>query len=181
MLWDLFITFFVIGSVSFGGGYAMIPVIEREVVQNHGWMTIQQFTDAIAIAGMSPGPIAANSAIFIGYQVAGLAGATLAAIGMVLPSLILITFIAGFFYKMRKNPVFRSVFYGLRPIITGLIIFAAVRFAFKNGVISFNLSAHMFMMLFIFSVSLFVLLKYRWHPALVIIASGLFGMIVFSI
>lgn len=97
ILIDLFLTFFKIGLVSFGGGYAMIPVIEAEVVSKHDWMTTQEFTDVIAVASMSPGPIATNSAIFIGYNTAGLPGAIFSTIGSVLPSLIIILIIAMFF------------------------------------------------------------------------------------
>ena len=130
----LFWTFLLIGAVSFGGGYAMIPVIEAEV-SKHGWMTTQEFTDVIAVAGMSPGPIATNSAIFVGYHTASLPGAVAATIGMVLPSLAIILIIASFFFKFHQLPIVQSAFYGLRPIITGLIIYSAIHFALSNQLI----------------------------------------------
>lgn len=89
ILFELFWMFLLIGFVSFGGGYAMIPIIEIEVIKK-GWMTTQEFTDVIAVAGMSPGPIATNSAIFVGYQVEGITGAIAAGLGMVIPSLLLV-------------------------------------------------------------------------------------------
>jgi chromate transporter len=179
MLWELFRTFLMIGFVSFGGGYAMIPVIEMEVAK-HGWMTTQEFTDVIAIAGMSPGPIATNSAIFVGYQTAGLSGALVSAAGMVLPSLSIILLVATVFYRLHKNKSVKSAFYGLRPIITGLIIYAAIRFAISNEVISMVFSWHMVSLLSIFSLSLIGLFRFRMHPAFVILLSGLAGITFFG-
>ena len=102
VLWQLFYTFFIIGFVSFGGGYAMIPIIETEVMQ-HGWMTSEQLTNMIAIAGMSPGPIGANIAVLIGYSTAGLPGAIISTLGILLPSLILVLIVATFLYETSSS------------------------------------------------------------------------------
>lgn len=174
-LWELFITFFMIGFVSFGGGYAMIPVIKEEVVYNHSWMTAQAFTDVIAVAGMSPGPIATNTSIFVGYQIAKLPGAIVSALGMTLPSLIIILIVASFFYKVYKSVWVKSAFYGLRPIITGLIFYAALTFAYENGLVS-SFSWHTVSLLAIYAVALFALIKLKTHPIVVILASGLVGI-----
>jgi chromate transporter len=179
VMWELFSTFFIIGFVSFGGGYAMIPVIETEVSQ-HGWMTMQQFTDVIAIAGMSPGPIAANSAILVGYSTAGVTGAIISALGILLPAIILVIVIATFFTKFHHYPIVQSMFYGLRPIVTSLIIYAAISFALTNKLISLNVSWQTVSLLLVFGLSLFALLKLRWHPAYVIILSGLVGVVLYS-
>lgn len=176
--WDLFITFLMIGFVSFGGGYAMIPVIERQVTE-HGWMSIQDFTDVIAVAGMSPGPIGTNSAIFVGYQVAGLSGAVFAAAGMVLPSLLIVILVGLFFSKMDKNKWVQSAFYGLRPIITGLIFYGAIRFAVSNHIIGVMSMDTLGALLF-FGCSLIALLRFRMHPFYVIIISGLSGVAIYS-
>ncbi|MED4696560.1 chromate transporter [Peribacillus frigoritolerans] len=178
-LWELFSTFFIIGFVSFGGGYAMIPVIESEVSQ-HGWMTTQEFTDIIAISGMSPGPVTANSAILVGYSTAGLAGAISSALGILLPAIIIVTVIATFFSKLNHYPVVQSMFYGLRPIVTSLIIFAAIRLALSNHMIAVNVSWHTISLLIVFGLSLFALMKLRWHPAYIIILSGLVGVVLYS-
>lgn len=179
MLWQLFITFFMIGFVSFGGGYAMIPVIKEEVVYQHGWMSATAFTDVIAVAGMSPGPIATNTSVFVGYQVAGVPGAIVSALGMTLPSLIIILIVASFFYKVYNNRYVKSAFYGLRPIITGLIFYAAIMFAVENG-LTRSVSWHTFSLLAIFAGSLFALIRLKTHPVAVILLSGLIGMAVYG-
>ncbi|PIC70305.1 chromate transporter [Sporosarcina sp. P16b] len=177
ILFELFKTFFTIGLISFGGGYAMIPVIELEVTQ-HDWMTIQEFTDIIAIAGMSPGPIATNSAIFVGYRTAGFSGALVSAFGMILPSLIIILIISTFFNRANKHRTVQSAFYGLRPIIVGLIIYAAIKFAVSNELLG-TLSFHSISLLGIFGTALLALIKFSVHPALVIIAAGAIGMVFY--
>lgn len=177
ILLKLFWTFLMIGSVSFGGGYAMIPVIEIEVSKN-GWMTTQEFTDVIAIAGMSPGPIATNSAIFVGYHTAGFFGAAFSALGMVLPSLIIILIIASFFKRVSDHRLVKSAFYGLRPVITGLIIYAAINFAISNDLIA-SLSWHTFSLIAIYIAALFGLTYLKLHPLLVIFLSGIAGIIIF--
>ncbi len=176
--WDLFITFLMIGFVSFGGGYAMIPVIERQVTE-HGWMSIQAFTDVIAVAGMSPGPIGTNSAIFVGFQVAGLMGAVVSATGMILPSLLIVILVGLFFSKVDKNKWVQSALYGLRPIITGLILYGAIRFAMSNHIIG-SFSMETLGSLLFFGFSLLALLHFRMHPFYVILISGLTGIAVYS-
>lgn len=177
MLWELFYVFLMIGAVSFGGGYAMIPLIEHEVT-SRGWMTTQALTDVIAVAGMSPGPIATNSAIFVGYQVSGIFGAIVSALGMILPSLLIVMLVASFFYKIDQNKLVQSAFYGLRPVITGLIVYAAIRFALSNEVIG-EMNWHTISMMAITAGALFSLLKFRTHPLIVIIISGLVGVALY--
>jgi chromate transporter len=177
MLLQLFVLFFIIGTVSFGGGYAMLPVIEREVTSK-GWITTTDFTDAVALAGITPGSIASNSATIVGYKVAGLPGAIVSSIAMSLPSLILILVIALFLYKLQTNKLVKSALYGLRPIVTSLIIYAAIKFAISNGVISTSISWDMISLLIIFALSLTSLLYFRVHPVVVIVCAGLIGTII---
>ena len=179
VLLQLFYTFFIIGFVSFGGGYAMIPIIETEVMQ-HGWMTSEQLTNMIAIAGMSPGPIGANIAVLIGYSTAGLPGAIISTLGILLPSLILVLIVATFFMKLHHHPVVQSMFYGLKPIVTSLILYAAISFALSNNLITLDVSLHTISLLFIFILSLFALVKFRWNPIYVIALSGLVGVLFYS-
>ncbi|WP_127578864.1 chromate transporter [Paenibacillus koleovorans] len=177
-LWELFRTFFMIGLVSFGGGYAMIPVIEQQVA-SHGWMTLEDFTDAIAVAGMSPGPIGTNSAIFVGYNVAGTPGAVFSALGMVLPSLFIVILVGLGLSRIDKNKWVQMAFYGLRPIITGLIVYGAIRFAKNNHLIG-SFSLDMVIALLIFAGSLLAMMKFRMHPFFVILLSGLTGVAIYS-
>lgn len=179
MVWELFSTFFMIGFVSFGGGYAMIPLIQEEVVIRHGWLTLQQFSDVIAVAGMSPGPISTNSAIMIGYQQLGIWGAVVSALGMTLPSLLIILVVASIFYKINENTIVNAALYGLRSVITGLIIYVTFIFAVNNGVIA-SLSWQAISLMVIFIVSLVVLYKFKIHPIIVIVISGLVGIALYS-
>lgn len=177
MLWSLFMTFFKIGLISFGGGYAMIPIIQLEV-SSHRWLSDKSFADAVALAGMAPGPIATNIATLIGYKTAGVTGAVISTLGMVLPSLVLMILITGFFYKIHRNKWVRSSFYGLRPIITGLIIYAAVHFGFSGmsmGIITWKM---LLSLLITFGVVVGVM-RYKMHPMAAILLSGLVGIVFF--
>ncbi len=178
LLWELFITFFKIGCVAFGGGYAMIPLIEIEVDQ-HGWLTAGQFTDSIALASSSPGPIATNCAIFIGYKTTGPLGAVVAALGTILPSLLIILLVAGFFHKLKDHQVIQSAFYGIRPVITGLIFFAGLRIALKNEFIGGEgLIDVVSIMLTLMALGLFLFT--RIHPVFIIMLSGFLGMFIYA-
>ncbi|GGD78624.1 chromate transporter [Paenibacillus nasutitermitis] len=175
MLWDLFIFFMKIGFLSFGGGYAVIPMIHYGMSEQ-GWINDQEFQEIVSLAGMSPGPIATNCATLIGYRIAGPAGSAAATFGIILPSLLIIVIIAAFFYRLRHNRWVKAAFYGLRPIVTGLIAFAAFRFGFPRGfeAIDWQTAA----MLLICLASLFGLLKYKLHPLLVIAASAIAGVVL---
>ena len=179
MLWDLFTTFLMIGFVSFGGGYAMIPLIQEEVVERHQWMSLQSFTDVIAVAGMSPGPIGTNSAIFIGFQQMGVIGAVVSAAGMVLPSFLIILLMGALFYRFHRHSAIQSAFYGLRAVITGLIIYAALYFALNNGLFA-AVDWHTASLLLIFAGSFIALIYFRIHPIYVILSSGLVGIALYG-
>ena len=179
LYWNLFSSFLKIGFVSFGGGYAMIPVIEYEV-RSHHWLSIQEFTDAVAIAGMSPGPIATNSAIFVGYKVGGILGATISAFAVSLPSLLIVILISVFMYKMKQQNVMDYVFYGLRPVITGLIAYAAIKFAIQNDIISTShwLAFDWIGILFV-GGGLGLILFTKINPVIIIFLSGVMGIIIY--
>jgi len=119
--WDSFLTFFRIGLFTLGGGYAMIPLIEAEVVDKHKWITKEQFLDVIAIAQSCPGVFAINTSIFIGYKLRKLRGAISCALGTALPSFLIILAIAMFFHQFQDNPVVASMFRGIRPAVVALI------------------------------------------------------------
>jgi chromate transporter len=178
MLWELFWTFFKIGFISFGGGFAMIPVIEHEVLA-HGWMSQIQYSGAVALAGMAPGSIATNSAIYVGYDTAGVAGAIFSAVGIILPSVILIVLISTLFHKSMGHRWVKSSFYILKPVIAGLIFYAAVRLAWANPLLHQATSQAVLTVLI--ALGAFVALaRYKMAPIAVIILSGLVGIAVYS-
>lgn len=121
----MFLVFFKIGAFTFGGGFAMIPIIQKEVVENKSWIKDEEFIDTISIAQSSPGPIAVNSSIFVGYKIEGLKGAIICTMGTVMPSFLIILIIAAFFTQFSNNPIFEKVFLGIRPVVVALI-FSAV-------------------------------------------------------
>lgn len=117
----LFITFFKIGLFTIGGGYAMIPLIERDVVERNRWVSKEEFLDILAVAQAAPGVFAVNISIFIGYKLRGVWGSIVAAIGNVLPSVLIILAIAFFFSNFSDNRVVNNIFMGLRPAVVALI------------------------------------------------------------
>jgi len=133
LLLEIFLAFFKIGSFTFGGGYAMMPLIEKEVVNNKNWVKEEEIIDVFAVSQSLPGAIAINSSTFIGYKIAGKKGATVATLGVILPSLMIITIIAAFFTKFQHNQYVRAAFAGIRPTIVGLILLAAIKIG-KNSI-----------------------------------------------
>lgn len=119
---ELFGVFFKIGAFTFGGGYAMIPLIKREVVEKKKWLADQEMFDIIAIAESTPGPLAINSATFVGNRISGAKGALAATLGVVLPSFIIILLIAGFLCYKKKHPILIIGVSALLGVISGLII-----------------------------------------------------------
>lgn len=118
---ELFLVFFRIGVFTLGGGYAMVPLIEREVVENKKWLGGLEFIDALAIAQSLPGPIAVNTSVFVGYKTRGIVGSMVGVLGTVMPSFICMLIIAAFFSTIRENPVVVAVFTGIRPAVVALI------------------------------------------------------------
>jgi chromate transporter len=121
LYWQSFKTFFKIGMFTLGGGYAMIPIIESEVVDKHKWVSKEEFLDLIAIAQSCPGVFAINISTFIGYKLRKTAGAISCALGTALPSFLIILLIAMFFHQFQDNPVVASIFRGIRPAVVALI------------------------------------------------------------
>jgi len=128
----LFLTFFKIGAFTFGGGYAMIPLIQREIVEKRGWMTDEDILDIFAIAESTPGPIAINSATFVGYRVAGFFGAMLATTGVVLPSFMIILLISFLLTGFADIPAVQYAFFGIRAGVMALLIKALWTMYQKN-------------------------------------------------
>lgn len=132
--WQLFTVFFRIGLFTFGGGFAMMPLIEKEIVDVHGWVKKDEILDIFALAQSVPGAIGPNTAIFIGLQLRGLAGAIVALLGVITPSILIILIIAHFFVQFQANPHVMRAFSGVKAAVIGLIAAAAFR-AGKNAIV----------------------------------------------
>jgi len=121
-LLELFRSFFKIGCFTFGGGYAMIPLIRREVIDDRKWIAEHEFLDLLTLAQSAPGPISLNTSVFVGYSVRGYAGAVAAILGIVVPSFTIILIVALCFSDVRDNPVVNAAFKGMRPAVVALIV-----------------------------------------------------------
>lgn len=174
MLIKLFISFLKIGLFSFGGGYAALPIIQEEVVDLNNWLTLSEFNDLITISQMTPGPIAINSATFVGTRLAGFPGALAATLGCVLPSSIIVGTISYFYKKYKNLDAMTNILYFLRPAIVSMILIAGVqilRTAFFdiNAITISNLD---YLMLVIFVAALFAMYKFKTDPIKIMLASG---------
>lgn len=137
LLFSLFFTFFKLSPVSFGGGFAMIPVLETEIVYKKKWIDDKQMIDTLVLAQSAPGAIASNSAIFIGYQIAGVSGAIAAMIGMIIPTFIIVLILASLFVFFQTNHYVLAALNGIRPVIVALIASAAYKMS-KTTLIDIN-------------------------------------------
>jgi chromate transporter len=130
---DLFYSFFKIGAFTLGGGYVMIPLIEKEVVDSRQWIQREDFADMLALAQSAPGPIAINTAVFVGYRLKGLKGVVMSVLGVGLPAFVTILLVAIFFTGMKDNPVIERIFSGIRPAVVALIVVPVVNMLKKGG------------------------------------------------
>ena len=150
-LLKLFWAFARVGVMTFGGGYAMIPILEREIVDRHGWATEEELMDYYAVGQCTPGVIAVNTATFIGYKVAGTIGGVIATLGIVFPSLVIITLIAGILTSFSDVPAVKSAFAGIRVCVC-VLIFNAVLKLWKKAVVD---KATLVLFLGVFLLSVF--------------------------
>ncbi len=166
--WQLFLTSLKIGMFSFGGGYAMLPLIKSEVV-GKGWMTQPEFIDMVSLSQMTPGPIAINACTFVGYKMGGITGALAASTGMILPPFIFISIVAMLWMKFAEAGVIKTIFSVLRPTTVGLIGAAALILARSSLV---NLVS-----IVLFLIALVVMLKTKINPIWLIISGGILGIV----
>ena len=170
---ELFYTFFIIGMFTIGGGYAMLSLIQNEVVVNHAWITAQEFTDMVAISQMTPGPIGINSATYVGYAVTGnIFGSIVATFAVTLPSFIIILSICRIYARFKESNIFASLMKTLRPVVIGMIGAAAGILITKDNFIDWT-SWILFVGAFIASQWL------KMNPILVIILGGVIGYIIY--
>lgn len=178
---QLFLSFFQIGLFSFGGGYAAMPLIQGQIVKIHGWMTMSEFTDLITISQMTPGPIAVNSATFVGLRVAGYAGAVVATLGCTLPSCIIVTVIVRLYLKYRKQDILQELLGGIRPAVVAMIASAGVSIfvtAVWSGIDMISIAGTKWNLVVIFAVSVVLLRKFKLNPVWVMLLSGGMQVIV---
>ena len=176
---QLFYTFFKIGLFGFGGGYAMLSMIQGEVVTRYGWVSSQEFTDIVAISQMTPGPIGINAATYVGFTSTGSVwGSVIATFAVVLPSFILMLTISKFFLKYQKHPVVESIFNGLRPAVVGLLASAALVLMNVENFGSPTEDTYSFVIsIIIFLIAFIGTRKYKANPILMIIACGIAGLL----
>lgn len=171
--WQLFYAYTKIGIFGFGGGYAMLSLIQHEVVDKYHWLSLAEFTDVIAISQMTPGPIGINSATYIGYTVTGnVWGAILATVAVSLPSFLMVLAISMFFAKFRENRYVSAAFTGLRPVTIGLIAVAALVLMNGDNFIDYK-------SVLIFVAAFMLSWKFNVHPILMICLAGIAGVILY--
>ncbi len=168
-----------VGLFSFGGGLAALPLIQNQIVEIHNWMTFAEFTDLITIAQMTPGPIAINSATFIGMRIAGLPGAIIATIGGIFPSTIIVTVLAFIYTKYGDLTVIKGILSGLRPVIVALIGAAGLKIlqfsVLGTSNLTINPNTINYISIGLFVSAIFVLRKWKPNPILVMFGSGVIG------
>ena len=186
----LFYTFFKIGLFGFGGGYAMLSLIQAEIVARHGWISASEFTDIVAISQMTPGPIGINSATYVGYtavvnagysQWTAILGSCTATFAVVLPSFILMIAISKFFLKYQKHPIVENIFRGLRPAVVGLLASAALLLMNAENFGSWQMDKFQFCVsVLLFLVTFIATRKYKINPILMILLCGAAGALVYA-
>ncbi len=185
ILLQLFWSFFQIGLFSIGGGYAAMPLIQSQVVDLHSWLTMTQFADIMTIAEMTPGPIAINSATFVGIQIAGIPGALVATLGCVTPSCIIVMTLAYVYYRFRGLSMVQGVLGGLRPAVIAMIASAGISLlllsVYGQKTLPADLSAINYISVGIVAVAFFILRKFKTNPIYVMAGAGVAGVILYSI
>ncbi len=166
---DIFLIFFKMGLFTIGGGYAMLPLIQKEVVENRGWMTDREFLDAISLTNSLPGPLAANAATFIGYKLKRVKGSLTAVIAVMAPSIIIILFIAAVFSEITDYPAVRDFFRGITPAVTALILYSVIKLA-----ASADITRHLNWILAL--VSFGAITIFDVHPIIVILLAAVYGI-----
>ena len=168
----LFWTFFKIGLFTVGGGYSMIPFVEKEAVVINHWISKSEFLEIVSLDTVTPGPIAVNLATFVGYKVNGVLGSIIATIGVVLPSLILVTIIASLFYSFRRNRAIQAVLNGLKPAVIALLLVSTI--SLIKGKAIFDIWS------IIIALAVFIgIMIFNLHPMWMILIAGMAGFLIY--
>ena len=182
---ELLWSFFQIGLFSIGGGYAAMPLIQNQVVDIHPWLTMTQFADIITIAEMTPGPIAINSATFVGIQVAGLPGAIVATAGCVFPSCVIVMSLAYIYYRFRGLNMVQGILAGLRPAVIAMIASAGISLlimaVYGQRVLPEDLMSFDVIAVMIFLIGIIALRVWKPNPLWIMAGSGVLGVILYTL
>lgn len=182
---ELFWSFFQVGLFSIGGGYAALPLIQTQVVEQNAWLSVNEFIDVITISQMTPGPIAINSATFVGIKIAGIGGAIVATLGCILPSCIIVLTLAYFFFKYRNLAAIRGILGGLRPAVVAMIASAGLGIllnaCFSEGVWPAAFSDVNLIGVVLFAAAFIILRKFKPNPILVMVGCGILGMFLYRL
>ena len=184
-LLELFWSFFQVGILSFGGGYASLPLIQQQALEIHNWLTPSEFVDILTISQMTPGPIAINTATFVGTKVAGIPGSIAATAGCVAPSCIIVLILATLYYKYKGLDMVQGFIRGLRPAVVALIASAGLSILlttiFGKDSFAVNLSDINWIALVLTAACLFVLRKFKMNPIHIMIIAGVVGLIIYGV
>lgn len=185
LIWKLFFAFIQVGMFSVGGGYAAIPLIQEQIVNIHGLMTLEEFSDLITVAEMTPGPISINSATFVGMRLAGIPGVLLCSIGCIIPSFCICLTLAHFYYKYRTVSGVQVVLGAMRPAVVALIASAGASILmlglFQAELPEIVVSNLRYVELGIFVVALVILRKFKVSAVAVILGSGVIGTVIYAL
>ena len=185
ILWTLFAVYFKIGLFTIGVGYAMIPLIQQEIVNTYHWITMAQFTDFIAVAESTPGPFAVNTSTFVGMKVAGLPGALATILGVTLPSFIIILVIAKWMKNFADNKYVKAALYGMMPVVVALIL-SAVFTLFVSNVLdtslsSFSLDAIDWKAVVCCGLAAFLYYRFKLNPIFLIVLCAGLGIVFYGL
>lgn len=171
--WDLFLAFFIPNIIGYGGGPAIIPLIEAEVVGRYGWMTSQAFAETLALGNALPSPIATKMAGYVGYEVAGVGGAFIAVAATVIPSLLLMLGALGLLYRHRESPRVKRMSQWVRPVIAMMMAWLTLGFLLEG--INTSGAIHTFI---IGIVAAIALIRFKTHPAFVVMGALIYGALL---
>jgi chromate transporter len=171
LYWSIFVAFLKVGLFGYGGGPALIPLIEKEAVGNHGWLTAEEFIDALGMANTLPGPIATKLAVCVGMRTAGAGGAAAALVALLLPSTVLVTVLAIFYYRYRNVPSVQGLIKGIRPVVIALLMVTVAQLS-PRAVMSWDT--------FLLALATFLIVFFlKVHPIYMIVAAAFIGFIFY--
>lgn len=181
---ELFISFFLVGLFSFGGGYAALPLIQEQTIAVHSWLSQTEFMDILTIAEMTPGPIAINTSTFVGTRVGGIPGAIIATLGCITPSCIIVLILAALYYKYKGLTMVQGIIKGLRPAVVAMIASAGLSILttalFNKEMYQIRLSDLNWIAAAMFLACLFLLRKFKLNPIHVMLIAGAAGIIIYG-